>query len=91
MDWKPAKVKRKLLERGITLEDLAFKHGYARITDVLYRRWVAAELIVANALDHKPEDIWPTRYKTSRFRALLLTRNKDLREGKLAPLTSDAD
>jgi Ner family transcriptional regulator len=76
MDWHPSKIKELLWERGTSLEKLALQHNYRRIDKVLYRNWVAAETIVADAIGCKPQEIWPSRYKTSRLRGKLMTRNK---------------
>ena len=75
MDWHPAQVKAALEMSGTNLAQLARKHQYAHINDVLNRSWVAAELIVAKALGKQPEEIWPSRYIRSRDRAMALTRN----------------
>lgn len=79
MDWHPAQVKAALEMAGTNLAQLARRHGYGHINDVLTRHWVAAELIVARALEKRPEEIWPSRYERSRDRAKALTRNKQVR------------
>jgi len=76
MDWHPAQVKAQLEMAGTNLSRLAKQHKYAHINDVLHRPWVAAEAIVAKALNKKPEEIWPSRYERSRDRAKALTRNE---------------
>ena len=73
-DWHPAQVKAALEMAGTNLSELARKHGYAHINEVLHRPWVAAERIVAAALNKAPEEIWPKRYERCRARAILLTR-----------------
>lgn len=73
-DWHPADVKAALEKRGVSLRQLALAHGYKHFQRVLKSPWWAAELIVAQALDKKPEDIWPTRYAESRTRARNMTR-----------------
>lgn len=75
MDWHPAQVKAALEMAGTNLSQLARKHAYAHINEVLNRPWVAAELIVAQALQKRPEDIWPSRYEKSRARGRSMTRN----------------
>lgn len=75
MDWHPAQVKAALEMQGMNLHQLAKKHGYAHINEVLHRPWLAAEKIVAGALGKQPAEIWPSRYKQSRARALAQTRN----------------
>lgn len=75
MDWHPAQVKAALEMADTNLSQLAKKHGYAHINEVLHRPWLAAEKIVAGALGRKAEEIWPSRYNRSRDRAEKLTRN----------------
>lgn len=78
MDWHPAEVKAALEMAGTNLSQLAKKHDYKHISEVLHRPWVAAELIVAKALKKKPEEIWPSRYERSRSRAKAMTRNPQI-------------
>lgn len=73
-DWHSADVISALHKADTSLRRLAHQHGYAHINDVLTRPWVAAELIVATALQTTPQAIWPSRYKRSRARAAALTR-----------------
>lgn len=76
MDWHPAQVKAAIEMAGTNLTQLAKKHGYRHINEVLHRPWYAAEKIVAEALNKDPKEIWPSRYEHSRDRAIALTRNK---------------
>ncbi|MES2401856.1 MAG: helix-turn-helix domain-containing protein [Pseudomonadota bacterium] len=78
MDWHPAQVKAALEMSGTNLAQLARQHKYKHLNDVLNRPWVAAELIVARALKTTPQEIWPSRYKRSRDRAMALTRNAEV-------------
>lgn len=78
MDWHPAQVKAALEMAGTNLSRLAKLHQYKHINEVLNRPWVAAELIVAKALQKKPEEIWPSRYERSRDRAKSMTRNPQI-------------
>ena len=75
MDWHPARVKAALEMADTNLSQLAKKHDYAHINEVLHRPWLAAEKIVASALGLTPQEIWPSRYNRSRDRAEKLTRN----------------
>lgn len=75
MNWHPAQVKAALEMSGTNLRQLAKAHGYKHINEVLNRPWVAAERVVAAALNKNPEEIWPERYKKSRDRAISMTRN----------------
>lgn len=63
-DWHPADVKAALEKTGWTLRRLSRAHGYAAksLAAVLYRRWIAAERIVADTIGTAPETIWPSRY-----------------------------
>lgn len=75
-DMHPADVIAALHKKGISLRQVAQANGYAHISRVLHSRWLAAEQIVAKALDKKPEEIWPSRYlvPADRARAFQLTR-----------------
>lgn len=75
-DWHPADVIAALRKRNLSLRQLAAQHQYSHIQRVLTSPWLAAEQIVAKALDKKPEEIWPSRYlnPADRQRAYQLTR-----------------
>lgn len=75
-DWHPADVIAALRKRNLSLRQLAAQHHYSHIQRVLTSPWLAAEQIVAKALDKKPEEIWPSRYAdpSLRHRAYQLTR-----------------
>jgi len=75
-DWHPADVIAALRKRNISLRQLAAQHQYSHIQRVLTSPWLAAEQIVAKALDKKPEEIWPSRYVNpeARQHAYRLTR-----------------
>lgn len=75
VDWHPAQVKAALEMAGTNLAQLAKKHEYRHINEVLNRPWHAVERIVAKALGREPQEIWPSRYTGSRERATKLTRN----------------
>ncbi len=57
-------IKAAIRKSGITMDALARRHGYSgavvRIT--LRRPWPAVEAIIAQRLERKPQDIWPSRY-----------------------------
>lgn len=64
-DWHPSDVKAALDKAGWSLRQLGFHHGYAgdsSLSEVFRRPWPKVEKIVAAAIGHKPEDVWPTRY-----------------------------
>lgn len=73
-DWHPADVKAALEKSGTSLRKLAREYGYAHIARVLQSPWFAAEQIVAKALNKQPEQIWPSRYQSSRERGQGMTR-----------------
>lgn len=75
-DWHPADVIAALRKRNLSLRQLAAQNHYSHIQRVLTSPWLAAEQIVAKALDKKPEEIWPSRYMdpAQRQRAYQLTR-----------------
>lgn len=75
-DMHPADVLAALKKRGVSLRQLAHKFGYSHIDRVLKSPWLAAEQIVANALQLDASQIWPSRYVSpeTRIRAYQLTR-----------------
>ena len=58
----PADVIASLRKRGTSLRKIAIENGYSHIQRVLTSPWLAAEQLVAKALDKRPEDLWPSRY-----------------------------
>ena len=72
----PADVIAALRKRGTSLRQIAHAHKYSHINRVLTSPWLAAEQLVAKALDTRPEQIWPSRYvnPASRKMAFALTR-----------------
>lgn len=88
-DWHPADVIAALRKRNLSLRQLAMQNDYSHIQRVLTSPWLAAEQIVARALDKRPEEIWPSRYlnPADRQRAFQMTRKIKLtkpRAGKAA-------
>ena len=75
-DMHPADVIAALHKHGTSLRQIAMANQYSHIQRVLTSPWLAAEQMVAKALDKKPEEIWPSRYldPVSRTRAFQLTR-----------------
>lgn len=68
-DWHPADVKAALEKKGVSLRQLAKEHGYSHFQRVLTTHWWAVEQIVANALGKTAQEIWPSRYVTTRAKA----------------------
>ncbi|MCJ8304806.1 helix-turn-helix domain-containing protein [Shewanella sp.] len=58
-----------LHKKGLTIKSLSLKAGYAAgtLSKALDRPWTKGERIIAEALEMKPQDIWPTRYENSRY------------------------
>jgi Ner family transcriptional regulator len=65
-DWHAADVIAAVRKAGWSLQQLAFAHGYkARtvLTNALRSRYPRAEKIIADTLEKKPGEIWPSRYQ----------------------------
>lgn len=64
-DWHPADIIAALKKRGTNLSALSRESGLASSTlsNALRRPWPKGELLIAAALDARPEQIWPTRYR----------------------------
>ena len=67
-DWHPADVLAALKKRGLSLAGLSVSHGYHATAagKALKRSWPALEVVIAEAIGVKPEQIWPSRYKEGR-------------------------
>ena len=74
----PADVIAALHKRGTSLRKIALENGYSHIQRVLTSPWLAAEQLVAKALDKKPEDIWPSRYLNPSDRALAFQQTRKI-------------
>lgn len=64
-DWHPAEVVAAMRMKGYSLRQLALLNGYGNansLTSALRRPYPLAEALIAEALELKPEVIWPTRY-----------------------------
>ncbi|AUM43104.1 helix-turn-helix domain-containing protein [Salmonella enterica] len=61
----PSDIKAELEKRGTNLSRLSREHRMKSRTlgNVLRTKWPKAEMIVANAIGLKPEEIWPSRYE----------------------------
>jgi Ner family transcriptional regulator len=77
-DMHPADVIAALHKRGTSLRQLAMQNGYSHIGRVLTSQWLAAEQVVAKALDMKPEAIWPTRYVNPADRKLAFQQTRKI-------------
>lgn len=74
----PADVIAALHKRGTSLRQLAIQNGYAHIGRVLTSPWLAAEQLVAKALDTTPEKIWPSRYINPAARTLAFQQTRKI-------------
>ncbi len=74
----PADVIAALHKRGTSLRKIAIENGYSHIQRVLTSPWLAAEQLVAKALDRKPEDLWPSRYLNPADRALAFQQTRKI-------------
>jgi Ner family transcriptional regulator len=72
----PADVIAALRKRGTSLRKIAIENGYSHIQRVLTSPWLAAEQLVARALDKRPEEIWPSRYVNPANRALAFAQTR---------------
>ncbi len=77
-DMHPADVVAALHKRGTSLRKIARENGYSHIQRVLTSPWLAAEQLVARALDKKPEDLWPSRYLNPSDRALAFRQTRKI-------------
>lgn len=65
-DWHPEDIKAAVRKRGITLADVARRHGLkdASLRLALTLPRAEAERAIAAALDLHPMVIWPSRYRS---------------------------
>jgi Ner family transcriptional regulator len=77
-DMHPADVIAALRKRGTSLRKIAIENGYSHIQRVLTSPWLAAEQLVAKALDRKPEELWPSRYLNPADRALAFKQTRKI-------------
>lgn len=63
-DWHPADIKAALERRGLSLAEVSRQQGYHSSAGgrCLRTTWPAMEEIIAEALNQKPQSIWPSRY-----------------------------
>jgi Ner family transcriptional regulator len=66
-DWHPADVQAALKKRGFSLAGLSAANGYHATAagKALKRSWPALEVLIAAAIGIPPQEIWPSRYKTT--------------------------
>lgn len=81
-DWHPADVIAALKKQGTTLANLSRQSGLSSSTlsNALVRPWTKGEVIIAQALNLQPHEIWPSRYinsNTNQPIKRVLRQNKD--------------
>lgn len=66
-DWHHADIIAALKKKGTTLAELSRQSGLSSSTlsNALVRPWTKGEVIIANALNLQPSQIWPSRYINS--------------------------
>lgn len=74
----PADVIAALRKRGTSLRKIAHENGYSHIQRVLTSPWLAAEQLVAKALDTSPQALWPSRYRNPGDRALAFRQTRKI-------------
>lgn len=64
-DWHPADIIASLRKPGTTPAAISREAGLASSTlaNALTRRWPKGERLIANVLNKRPEEIWPSRYQ----------------------------
>lgn len=64
-DWHRADIKAALEKAGWSLRRLSAAHGFCSqaLNQAFQRQWPNAERIIAEAIQHKPQDLWPSRYE----------------------------
>ncbi|MEQ9899663.1 helix-turn-helix transcriptional regulator [Pectobacterium punjabense] len=69
-DWHPADIIASLRKQGTTLSAISREAGLASSTlaNALTRHWPKGERLIAEALNKRPEEIWPSRYQNIRRR-----------------------
>lgn len=76
-DWHRADIVAALKKAGWSVAALSREAGYDKATlyTALLRPYPNAEKIIAQALDKKPEEIWPERYAARTFKPKLTDPN----------------
>jgi Ner family transcriptional regulator len=66
-DWHPADVQAALKKRGHSLAGLSAANGYHATAagKALKRPWPAVETLIAEAIGVPPQQIWPSRYRST--------------------------
>ncbi len=77
-DWHPADIKAALEKRGLTLSGLSREAGYSETSAgrALRTTWPAMEVVIADALEVTPSQIWPSRYDENGIPLKYLPRSR---------------
>lgn len=72
-DWHPADIKAELNKKGLTLRALSLANNMHQdsLKTALRTPYPKGERIIAAALGHEPEEIWPSRYAKRMFKAVI--------------------
>ncbi|WP_186016873.1 helix-turn-helix domain-containing protein [Burkholderia gladioli] len=72
-DWHQADIIAAVKKAGWSLRALSIEHGYApgTLRNALRTPYPNGEKLIAEAIGCKPEDIWPSRYKSRNFTRVL--------------------
>lgn len=64
-DWHNADIIAALKKKGTSLSAVSRKAGLSSTTlcNTLHRPWPKGEVLIAQALDLHPSEIWPSRYQ----------------------------
>ncbi|MBY8232328.1 helix-turn-helix domain-containing protein [Vibrio fluvialis] len=65
-DWHRADIVAALKKRGLSVRQLSRDAGLGENTlaNALRSPWPKGERIIADAIDMKPEELWPSRYRS---------------------------
>ncbi|EOG1474725.1 helix-turn-helix domain-containing protein [Vibrio parahaemolyticus] len=67
-DWHRADIVAALKKRGLSVRQLSREAGLGEntLSNALRSPWPKGERIIAEAIGMKPEDLWPSRYRSLR-------------------------
>lgn len=64
-DWTRQRIRQELKLRGVTMREVGRRAGYGNIDSsrsVFHQSSPPAERVIAEILNLRPQDIWPSRY-----------------------------
>ncbi|MDL4912673.1 MAG: helix-turn-helix transcriptional regulator [Enterobacterales bacterium endosymbiont of Blomia tropicalis] len=70
-DWHREDILAAVRKKKKSLAALSREHGLSSgtLSNALIRPWPRGEEIIASAIGLPPEEIWPSRYRSKRYRA----------------------